>query len=167
MNIEAEAARPWQAELCQFFTRDKVAELCLRQVAFPKNLLTVRLLEPAAGLGAFFLPLLPRLVQACRQQKKSFDLLQPIISAYEIDARVALILRQQTAIALEDLGVSPVKARYLARISVNNSGFSRSPSQDPVHPHHRQSPLYSMGGDSCKASRGYKARFSSFKKRAA
>ena len=55
---------PWQVDFCQFFTRDKVAELCLRQVTFPKNLLTVRLLEPAAGQGAFFLPLLPRLVQA-------------------------------------------------------------------------------------------------------
>lgn len=74
IDVRAEAQRPWQADLCQFFTRNKVAELCLRQIEFPKNFLTMRLLEPAAGQGAFFLPLLPSLVQACRQQKKSFDL---------------------------------------------------------------------------------------------
>jgi len=52
-KVEArlEAERPWQADLCQFFTRDKVVELCLRHVAFPENLLTMRLLEPAAGQG--------------------------------------------------------------------------------------------------------------------
>ena len=46
-KVEArlEAERPWQADLCQFFTRDKVVELCLRHVAFPENLLTMRLLQ--------------------------------------------------------------------------------------------------------------------------
>jgi hypothetical protein len=78
--------RPWQADLCQFFTREKVAELCLLRVTFPKNLLSMRLLEPAAGQGAFFLPLLARLVRSCRRQRKSFDALRPIIRAYEIDA---------------------------------------------------------------------------------
>jgi adenine-specific DNA-methyltransferase len=83
-KVEArlDAERPWQADLCQFFTRDKVVELCLRHVAFPENLLTMRLLEPAAGQGAFFLPLLPRLVEACRTQKKTLDLLRPVIRAY-------------------------------------------------------------------------------------
>lgn len=114
-EIQAEAERPWQADLCQFFTRDKVAKLCLRQVAFPKNLLTVRLLEPAAGQGAFFLPLLPRLVQACRRQKKSFDLLQPVIRAYEIDPRIAIGLREQCAATLKKLGVNRAHADSIAR----------------------------------------------------
>ena len=53
--------RPWQADLCQFFTREKVAELCLRHITFPKNLLSMRLLEPAAGQGAV-LPAVARAV---------------------------------------------------------------------------------------------------------
>jgi hypothetical protein len=57
VDIRLDSERPWQADLCQFFTRERVAELCLRHVTFPKNLLSIRLLEPAAGQGAYFLPL--------------------------------------------------------------------------------------------------------------
>jgi hypothetical protein len=95
VDVPLETERPWQADLCQFFTRKKVAELCLEHVVFPKNLLSTRLLEPAAGQGAFFLPLLPRLVRSCRRQQKSFDVLRLIIRAYEIDARVAITLRMK------------------------------------------------------------------------
>jgi adenine-specific DNA-methyltransferase len=77
VHIPLDTERPWQADLCQFFTREKVAELCLRHVSFPKNLLSMRLLEPAAGQGAFFLPLLARFVRSCQRQKKSFEVLRP------------------------------------------------------------------------------------------
>src|SRR5690348_18237491 len=96
VNVPLDVERPWQADLCQFFTRDKVAELCLAQIAFPKNLLSMKFLEPAAGQGAFFLPLLPRLVRSCRRQRKSFDVLLPLIRAYEIDPEVAAALQLQT-----------------------------------------------------------------------
>jgi adenine-specific DNA-methyltransferase len=71
VDIPLDTGRPWQAELCQFFTRENVAELCLRHVTFPKILLSMRLLEPAAGQGAFFLPLLARfgaVVPAAKQE---------------------------------------------------------------------------------------------------
>ncbi len=101
VDISLDTGRPWQADLCQFFTREKVAELC---VNFPKNLLSMRLLEPAAGHGAFFLPLLAPLVRSCRRQKRSFDVLRPIIRAYEIDPQVAITLRLQTERTFEALG---------------------------------------------------------------
>jgi adenine-specific DNA-methyltransferase len=115
VGVSLESERPWQADLCQFFTRDKVAELCLRQVAFPKNLLSMKLLEPAAGQGAFFLPLVPRLVRSCRQQKESFDSLLPVIRAFEIDGQVATELRVQTATMLERFGVERAKTRSETR----------------------------------------------------
>jgi type I restriction-modification system DNA methylase subunit len=68
VDFPLDTERPWQADLCQFFTRENVAELCLEHVQLPKNLLSMRLLEPAAGQGAFFLPLLGRLVRSCRRQ---------------------------------------------------------------------------------------------------
>src|SRR5436190_1299313 len=55
--------RPWQGELCQFFTRADVARLCLQRIDLPRNLSFIRLLEPAAGQGAFILPLIQRLVR--------------------------------------------------------------------------------------------------------
>src|SRR5215831_4402214 len=120
VNIPPDTVRPWQADLCQFFTRENVAELCLRHITFPKNVLSMRLLEPAAGQGAFFLPLLGRLIRSCRLQKKSFDFLRPIIRAYEIDARVALTLRMQTETTLEALGVDGPTARHIARDWIRN-----------------------------------------------
>ena len=124
-KVEArlEAERPWQADLCQFFTRDKVVELCLRHVAFPENLLTMRLLEPAAGQGAFFLPLLPRLVEACRTQKETMDLLRPVIRAYEIDGEVAANLRRQCTTTLDELDVPPAKAVEIAQSWIRNEDF--------------------------------------------
>jgi adenine-specific DNA-methyltransferase len=100
VDLRPDIGRPWQADLCQFFRRENVAELCLRHVTFPKNLLLMRLLEPAAGRGAFFLPLVARLVRSCRRQEESFDVLRPIIRAYEIDAQLAATLRLETQTTL-------------------------------------------------------------------
>jgi hypothetical protein len=166
IEIQADAERPWQVDRCQFFTRDKVAELCLRQLTFPKNLLTVKLLEPAAGLGAFFLPLLPLLVRACRQQEKSFDLLRPIVSAYEIDIRVAAILREQCAAKLEQLGVSAAEANSIARIWINNRDFLEARPKRRFT-HIVGNPPYIRWDSIPTALReGYKARFGSFRQRA-
>ena len=123
VDIPLDTERPWQADLCQFFTREKVAELCLQHVTFPKNLLSTRLLEPAAGQGAFFLPLLARLVRSCRRQKESFDALRPIIRAYEIDTQVAITLRLQTETTLTGLGVDAPAARRITRDWIRNEDF--------------------------------------------
>src|SRR5262245_21439287 len=165
-QIDTPLGRPWQADLCQFFTRENVAELCLRHVTFPKNLLSMRLLEPAAGQGAFFLPLLARLVRSCRRQKKSFDVLRPIVRAYEIDAQVATTLRSQTETTLAALGVDGPTARRIARYWIRNEDFLE------VRPRTRfthivGNPPY-IRWDAIPSSlrESYKARFASFKQRA-
>lgn len=91
---KAAADRPWRGDLCQFFTRDEVARVCLRQLDLPRNLISIRLLEPAAGQGAFILPLIPRLVRLCLRQGLTRDALRPVIRAFEIDPIVASSLRR-------------------------------------------------------------------------
>jgi adenine-specific DNA-methyltransferase len=167
-KVEArlEAERPWQADLCQFFTRDKVAQLCLRHVAFPENLLTMRLLEPAAGQGAFFLPLLPRLVEACRTQKKTIDLLRPVIRAYEIDGEVAADLRRQCVATLEELDVPRAKAAEIAQSWVRNEDFLEARPRKRFT-HIVSNPPYIRWDSIPAALRDvYKTRFKSFKQRA-
>jgi adenine-specific DNA-methyltransferase len=164
--FSGQRCRSRRLDLCQFFTREKVAELCLRHVTFPKNLLSIRLLEPAAGQGAFFLPLLARLVRSCRRQNKSFDVLRPIIRAYEIDAQVAITLRVQTATALEALGVDGPTARSIARDWIRNEDFLETrPRRCFTHivgnpPYIRWDAIPGSLRDS------YKVRFPSFKQRA-
>jgi adenine-specific DNA-methyltransferase len=166
VGIPLDTGRPWQADLCQFFTRDNVAELCLRHVTFPTNLLSMRLLEPAAGQGAFFLPLLARLVQSCRRQKKNFDVLRPIIRAYEIDAQVAVTLHMQTETTLEALGVDGPTARRIARDWIRNADFLEARPRTRFT-HIVGNPPY-IRWDAIPASlrESYKARFASFKQRA-
>ena len=166
VDISLDTDRPWQADLCQFFTREKVAELCLRHVTFPKNLLSMRLLEPAAGHGAFFLPLLAPLVRSCRRQKRSFDVLRQIIRAYEIDPQVAIKLRLQTERTLEALGVDGPTACHIARAWIWNEDFLEArPRTRFTHivgnpPYIRWDAIPSFLRES------YKARFASFKQRA-
>src|SRR4051794_14487983 len=97
--------RPWQGKLCQFFTRADVARVCMQQLDFPRDLLSIRLLEPAAGQGAFILPLLPRLVRRCLKSGESLETLVPCIRAFEIDPAVAAALRRKCADVLHGAGV--------------------------------------------------------------
>jgi adenine-specific DNA-methyltransferase len=165
-DAQQEVERPWQADLCQYFTRGSVAELCLRHVAFPENILTIRLLEPAAGQGAFFLPLLPRLVEACHAQGKKFDTLGPVIHAYEIDPEIAASLRANCAGKLEDLGISRAKAKDIAQSWIKHEDFLEArPSKRFTHivsnpPYIRWDAIPAPLRDV------YKARFKSFKQRA-
>jgi adenine-specific DNA-methyltransferase len=163
VDTPLDTERPWQADLCQFFTRKKVAELCLRHVTFPKNILSVRLLEPAAGQGAFFLPLLERLVRSCLRQKKNFDVLRPIIRAYEIDAQVAITLRLQTETTLEALGIDGPTARHIARDWIRNEDFLEARPRTRFT-HIVGNPPYIRWEAIPGALReSYKARFTSFK----
>ena len=121
--IGVEQVRPWQGDLCQFFTRDRVARYCLQQLALPQRLLDIKLLEPAAGHGAFFLPLIPKLVEACIAQRSSFDVLKSIVRAYEIDTDIANTLILNCVRALKRGGVPKAKANEIARYWVKNEDF--------------------------------------------
>ena len=144
----------------------EIAKICLRHVCFSKDLLSMRLLEPAAGQGAFFLPLLSRLVRSCRRQKKRFDVLRPIIRAYEIDAQVAITLRLQTETTLEALGIDGPTARHIARDWIRNEDFLEARPRARFT-HIVGNPPY-IRWDAIPGSlrESYRARFNSFKQRA-
>lgn len=158
--------RPWQGDLCQFFTRDVVARFCLQQLSFPRNSLSIRLLEPAAGHGAFFLPLIPKLIRACRKAKKSFIHLRRAIRAYEIDPGVAAVLRDNCVQALQENGVPTAIARKLARYWIRNADFLEADIRSRFT-HIVGNPPYIRWDAIPEALRdSYKVRFSSFKQRA-
>jgi adenine-specific DNA-methyltransferase len=166
VGVPLDTERPWQADLCQFFTREKVAEVCLRHVTFPKNLLSMRLLEPAAGQGAFFLPLLTPLVRSCRRQRRSFDVLRPIIRAYEIDRQVAITLRLQTERTLEALGVDGPTACHIARDWIRNEDFLEARPRTRFTHIVGNPPYIRWDAIPGFLREAYRARFASFKQRA-
>lgn len=119
----ASTDRPWQGGLCQYFTREEVARICLRQLSLPRDLLSLRLLEPAAGHGAFIIPLIPRLVRACKSRRLSCDTLRPVIRAFEIDPVVAASLRRKSATELRKQGLAPEQVRRLVRSWIQTGDF--------------------------------------------
>jgi adenine-specific DNA-methyltransferase len=164
--VGAAAERAWQGDLCQFFTRDRVARFCLQQLTLPANVLTMELLEPAAGHGAFFLPLLPKLIQACRTQKRSFDTLQKSVRAYEIDPIVAGSLGSKCIQALEESGVATKTAQQLARYWVRNEDFLEAPIRSRFSHIVGNPPYIRWDAIPAPLRDSYKGRFLSFKQRA-
>src|SRR6185437_11167517 len=158
--------RPWQGDLCQFFTREQVARFCLRQVALPQNLLSLRLLEPAAGQGAFLLPLIPKLVRVCRDQNRSYDVLRTVIRAYEVDPVVAAALQTRCEMELRRHGVKTAKARAIARSWIRRSDFLEAKPRMRFT-HIVGNPPYIRWDAIPKERRiAYRKRFTSFKQRA-
>jgi len=164
--LEAGSLHPWQGELCQFFTRDRVARYCLQQLSLPANVLEMKLLEPAAGHGAFFLPLVPKLVSACRAQKRSFDALRKVIRAYEVDPQVAASLQENCGRVLRKGGVPNAKANEIARYWIKNEDFLAARIHSRFT-HIVSNPPY-IRWDSIPEERRkvYRERFPSFKQRA-
>jgi adenine-specific DNA-methyltransferase len=158
--------RPWQGDLCQFFTRGVVARFCLQQLSFPKNPLAIRLLEPAAGHGAFFLPLIPKLVRGCRKAKQSFSLLRPVIRAYEIDPDVAAALRDNCVKALIANDVPSATAHQLARHWIRDSDFLEASIRTRFTHIVGNPPYIRWDAIPVRLRDTYKGRFTSFKQRA-
>jgi adenine-specific DNA-methyltransferase len=163
-NVSAE--RPWQGDLCQFFTRGSVARYCLRQLELPSNILSLRLLEPAAGHGAFFIPLISNLANACRAQKRSYATLKKCIRAYEIDPVVAASLRQKCIDALCESGVSVAMANRLARHWIRNEDFLEAKIRSRFSHIVSNPPYIRWDAIPARLRESYKVRFSSFKQRA-
>jgi adenine-specific DNA-methyltransferase len=163
---KASTDRPWQGDLCQFFTREEVARICLRQLRLPRDLLSLRLLEPSAGHGAFIIPLVPRLVRACRLRRQSCDAIQPVIRAFEIDPVVAASLRRKCATELRKQGLAPKQARRLVRCWIQTGDFLEKRITTRFS-HIVGNPPYIRWDAVPESLRDrYQERFSSFKQRA-
>ncbi|MEY9136473.1 adenine-specific DNA-methyltransferase [Bradyrhizobium diazoefficiens] len=158
--------RPWQGDLCQFFTRADIARLCLQRLDLPRNLSSIRLLEPAAGQGAFILPLIPRLVRHNRKLRQPAEALADNIRAFEIDPIVAAALRQRCASALHEAGIDKDSARKIVRAWVRNEDFLEA-NLKGAFSHVVGNPPY-IRWDAVPSSLrdAYRKRFDSFKQRA-
>jgi adenine-specific DNA-methyltransferase len=166
LPVQHEGTRPWQGDLCQFFTRESVARYCLRQLALPANILSLRLLEPAAGHGAFFIPLISKLASACRAQRRSYAALSKCIRAYEIDPVVAASLQKKCTDALCENGVSSAIAKKLARYWVRNEDFLEARIRHSFSHIVSNPPYIRWDAIPAQLRESYKARFVSFKQRA-
>lgn len=164
--VDGREGRPWQGDLCQFFTRDTVARYCLQQLSWPANPLEMKVLEPAAGHGAFFLPLVPKLVSACLEQRQPYDALRKVVRAYEIDAEVATSLEENCGQELRKCGVPNSKANEIARYWVRNEDFLAARIHSRFT-HIVSNPPY-IRWDSIPVDQRtiYRERFPSFKQRA-
>jgi hypothetical protein len=156
----------WQGALCQFFTRDAIARFCLARLTLPKDLLRLRLLEPAAGRGAFILPLIPRLVQACRSRNLQFRHLADTIRAYEVDKRIAANLLKDCIRALEEAGVQQKTAKGLVRQWVISADFLEADIASGFTHIVGNPPYIRWDAIPKPLIRAYRERYTSFKARA-
>lgn len=162
----AGADRPWQGELCQFFTRADIARLCLRRLDLPRNLSSIRLLEPAAGQGAFILPLIPRLVRHHLKRGGPLDALASNIRAFEVDPIVAAALRERCASALIEAGIDKDRGRKIVNAWIKNEDFLEA-KLSSVFSHIVGNPPYIRWDAIPSPLRdAYRRRFDSFKQRA-
>jgi len=70
--------------------------------------------EPAAGAGAFVVPMVRRLVASCRQRGRPIRTAADVLLFYEIDAASAAALRSTVTATLADLGVAGDEVAALA-----------------------------------------------------
>ena len=98
------------------YTRSWVAELILDLVGYRVDgaLASLRAVEPAAGEGAFLLPMVRRLVASVQAHGGDLSGAREAIRAYELDAITAARLTDLVQRQLRDLGVRTRQARDLA-----------------------------------------------------
>jgi adenine-specific DNA-methyltransferase len=103
--------------LAAVYTRPWTVELILDLAGYKAdtNLVDKIAVEPAAGDGAFLVPMVERLVASCRCQKRSITDCASSLVAYELDADSAHIAQRAVVTTLLELGVSDPLAHRLAR----------------------------------------------------
>ncbi len=109
------------------FTRPWVVELVLDLAGYcsSKNLVDALAIEPAAGEGAFLIPMARRLVASCLSLKRPISRCAGSLVAYEIDEPSASKARRAVVDALTAVGVSDYDARALATTWVHTGDFLR------------------------------------------
>lgn len=113
------------------------------------DLSKARLLEPAAGDGAFVVEAARRLVTALRARKDevSYEILAERITAFEIEPRIIAVLRANVVTALVDEGVGSGVAARLASHWCREADFL-SAEQVGVFTHAAGNPPFLRGGGS-------------------
>lgn len=107
------------------YTKRWVVELLLDLSGYcsDKNLVDALAVEPAAGDGAFFGPMIERLVESCRSLGRSLSECQNSLIAYELDEESAARARAVAQSMLMNRGVRRPLAKRLAEAWVLNRDY--------------------------------------------
>jgi len=105
-----------QGPLGAVYTKPWVVELLLDLAGYTAdcNLVDALAVEPAAGRGAFLVPMARRLVGSCVRQGRPLGDCEESLVAYELDERSADAAREAVALALRTSGVEGATAAKLA-----------------------------------------------------
>lgn len=98
------------------YTKPWVVELLLDLAGYAagENLVDCLAVEPAAGNGAFLVPMAKRLVASCLRQKRPLTDCQRSLVAYELAEDSADLARQTVSEAIQESGVAKATADLLA-----------------------------------------------------
>jgi hypothetical protein len=112
---------------CGIYTRPSLVNTLLDAIGWEEhlNLSKCRLLEPAAGDGAFVAEAARRLVNSCYRNEVSptARVLRNCIRAFELHTREARKAQRNVAKAIRQVGVSKSTATVLARAWIRNADF--------------------------------------------
>lgn len=107
------------------YTKPWVVELILDMAGYDPatNLVDTLAVEPAAGQGAFLIPMTRRLAASCKRQDRSFlDIARSLI-AYELDESSACLARSAVTKALVKTGVAEPEANIIANGWVRTADY--------------------------------------------
>jgi hypothetical protein len=112
---------------CGIYTKPDVVAEILDAVGWQDrfDLSQFRLLEPAAGDGAFVTEAARRLLTSCRKRSVAprFDAIKDCIRAFEIHPREARRARQNVVTAIREFGIHHTTAGALARTWISTADF--------------------------------------------
>ena len=120
------------------YTKPWVVELVLDLAKYTEqsNLVDALAVEPAAGEGAFLVPMVMRLVASCLRQKRPLTDCKASLIAYELNERSAEAAREAVTRALSGVGIVAEIAESLAEAWVRTGDFlldvARLPRADYV-----------------------------------
>lgn len=104
-----------QSSVGAVYTRTWVAELLLDLAGYSSlgNLVEARAVEPSAGEGAFLLPIVTRLLDSCRTQRRPWLDCLNSLRAYDVDAVALRQCRRKLLHLLQAADVSDIDAEVL------------------------------------------------------
>lgn len=131
---------------CGVYTRPSVVRELLDRVGWraAADLSAARLLEPAAGNGAFVVEAAARLVQSFRRRglEPCAKHLRGRILAFELHAEAAAAARSRVAQQLKSINIDPRTAAACARAWIREDDYLLSPQTDEPYTHVVGNPPY-------------------------
>ncbi|WP_186777821.1 Eco57I restriction-modification methylase domain-containing protein [Streptomyces salinarius] len=110
------AAAPDEVEYGEVFTRRWVVETILDLVGYTadKDLTQMKLVEPSVGSGAFFVPVLERLLESAKVHGTELSALVGCLYGLDLQQEHVATCRKKSADMLQAAGASPAEARALS-----------------------------------------------------